>query len=130
MTAVTERHGSDRDPVVGSDASPIDLEGISDSVDEALAITLCMPAREDIDRLAGRLRGALNLFLTEDPVFATAPEAQQMFRTAHRLLELNARPDAETPQFTAFEYVRDLARLTRYFVDLYRENCPAEEPNG
>lgn len=130
MTAVTERHGSDRDPVVGSDASPLDLEGISDSVDEALAITLCMPERADIDRLAGRLRGALNLFLTEDLTLATAPEAQQMCRTAHRLLQLSARPDAETPQFTAFEYVRDLARLTRHFVDLYREMRPTGEPNG
>ncbi|WP_329210682.1 DUF6415 family natural product biosynthesis protein [Streptomyces sp. NBC_00683] len=129
MTSVTESHGLGRDPVVVSEASPIDLTGISDSVDEALAITLCMPAREDIDRLAGRLRGALNLFLTEDPGFAGALEGQQMLRTAHRLLELNARPDAETPQFTAFEYVRDLARLTKRFVALYRESHPAEEPN-
>ncbi|WP_329162027.1 hypothetical protein OHB49_20585 [Streptomyces sp. NBC_01717] len=36
-------------------------------------------------------------------------------------MELNARPTAATSQFAAYEYMRDLGRLTRRFVSLYRE---------
>ncbi|GAA2953440.1 DUF6415 family natural product biosynthesis protein [Kitasatospora cinereorecta] len=124
MTAVTGGHASDPD-VVGCEALPVDLEDISDSVDRALAIRLCMPDRQEIDFMASRLRGALNLFLAEDLGFSANQEARQMRRSAHRLLELLARPDAETPQFTAFEYTRELARVTKYFVGLWREHHPA-----
>ncbi|MGW4228758.1 DUF6415 family natural product biosynthesis protein [Streptomyces sp. NPDC004980] len=129
MTAVAGGQASDPD-VVGCEALPVDLEGITDSVDRALAITLCMPDRQEIDSMANRLRGALNLFLAEDLGFSTNQEARQMSSSAHRLLELTSRPDAETPQFTAFEYMRELARVTRYFVGLWQERHPSGGHDG
>nr|WP_272925147.1 DUF6415 family natural product biosynthesis protein [Streptomyces sp. SID8358] len=114
VTAATEGHGPD--------ALPFDFECISDCVDRVLAITLCMPERQDIDHMAGRLRGALNMFLVEDLGFDSNHETRRMYAAAHRLLELHGRPTPETPPFTAYEYVRELARLTRRFVDLYRDH--------
>ncbi|MFF0290202.1 hypothetical protein [Streptomyces sp. NPDC005262] len=122
MTAVTDK---DRSPSVNAadpEALPIDVEGISDVVTKALAITLAMPDRQEIDLTASQLRGSLNLFVAEDLGFDTEPTVRQMYRDAHRLLELNARPTADTPQFTAYEYMCELGRLTRRFVSLYREH--------
>lgn len=126
MTAVTEKHRPGRGPVVVSDAVPIDLTGISDAVDGALAITLCVPDRQEIDLTASRLRGALNLFLVEDLGFGADSETRQMYRDAYRLLELNARPTNDDSPFTAYEHMRELGLLTKRFVDVYRERHPAE----
>lgn len=126
MTAATGRHESGRDHLVGSDALPIDLPGIRQAVDRALAITLCVPGRQEIDLTASRLRGALNLFLVEDLGFGADSETRQMYRDAYRLLELNARPTNDDSPFTAYEHMRELGLLTKRFVDVYRERHPAE----
>ncbi|WP_406382835.1 hypothetical protein [Streptomyces sp. NBC_01618] len=130
MTAVTDKDRSPSVDAADPEALPIDVEAISDVVTKALAITLSMPDRQEIDLTATQLRGALNLFVTEELGFDEDPVVRQMYRDAYRLTELNARPTAETPQFVAFDYTRELGRLTRRFVSLYRERHPEGTNDG
>ncbi|WNI23852.1 hypothetical protein [Streptomyces sp. ITFR-16] len=132
MTTVKDQDRSNDVGSAGSEASAIDTEAVDDLVTHALAITLAMPERSEIDRTTRQLCRALNQLVAGDPELAPDPATRQMYRQAHRLLELNARPTAETPQFTAYTYMRDLSDLTRRFLVLHsRHSLPAERhPEG
>lgn len=124
MTAVTsEDRPQTRDGA--ESVLPHALEDISYTVTTALAITLAMPNREQIDATTVRLRDGLRLLMAEElGADDLDPVVLGMFRDGQRLLELNGRPTKDSPQFVAYEHMRELGRLTRRFVSLYYEVHP------
>ncbi|KUO16725.1 hypothetical protein AQJ91_34365 [Streptomyces dysideae] len=114
----------------GSENSPVDLETINDSVEIALAVVLAMPDRSQIDTTTRALIGHLELLLSEDLGYDEDPVVREMYQSAYRLLDLTRRPGAETTHFGAYEYMRDLARLTRRFAGAYRDLNTEEHNDG
>lgn len=100
---------------------PVDLETIGVTVANALAIRLSMPERPQIDATTRTLIGHLGELLLEDLGFDEDPDVRAMYQQAYRLLELSRRPTRQATQFGAYEYMREVARLTRRFASVYRE---------
>ncbi|MEU0695856.1 DUF6415 family natural product biosynthesis protein [Streptomyces niveus] len=97
---------------------PIDFATISRTVAEALAAQL-PPERAWVDSTTLRLRGYLQLLLTEYDGDTDAPATLALHRDAYRLLALCDTFDAATPPLHAYELMRALAETTRSFADLH-----------
>lgn len=97
---------------------PIDFATISRTVAEALAVRL-PPERAWVDITTLRLRGHLQLLLTEYDGDTDAPATLALHRDAYRLLALCDIFDANTPLLHAYELMRALAGTTRSFADLH-----------
>ncbi|MEU3182962.1 hypothetical protein ABZ707_01930 [Streptomyces sp. NPDC006923] len=112
-----------RQKIVGveSDGLPVDLETLTDTVTTALAITLNMPDRPQIDKVTRALIGHLGLLLGEDLGFDEDRTARGLYRSSYQLLESSRRPTPDTPHFGAFQYMRDVGVLTKRLAALYRE---------
>ncbi|WP_286260165.1 hypothetical protein [Streptomyces graminofaciens] len=100
---------------------PIDVQQIEDSTEFALVMQLGASTREDIDTKTATLIGELNLLLSRRPGADDDPAVRDLCRRAYRLLELSERPTKETPAFSAFFYMRDVASLTRRLLWVYAE---------
>ncbi|WP_244206967.1 hypothetical protein [Streptomyces swartbergensis] len=100
---------------------PIDVELISDSTNAALRMELSTSTREAIDTRTTVIIGQLNLLLGEELGADDDPEVKGVFRKAHQLLDLSSRPTRQTPSFSAFFYMRDVASLTRRLLWVYAE---------
>jgi hypothetical protein len=105
----------------GREWLPVDLEVIGETVDTALAVTLAVPGRPQIDATTRDLIGHLEQLLAEDLGFDEDSVVRGMYREAYRLLELSHRPTHEETHFGAFEYMRELVRLTRGLANVYRK---------
>ncbi|MFF2191015.1 hypothetical protein [Streptomyces sp. NPDC058155] len=97
---------------------PIDFATISNTVTGALAAQL-PPQRAWVDITTLRLRGHLQLLLTEYDGDTDAPATLALHRDAYRLLALCDVFDATTPPLHAYELMRALAETTRSFVGLH-----------
>ncbi|AQU68123.1 DUF6415 family natural product biosynthesis protein [Streptomyces niveus] len=97
---------------------PIDFATISRTVAEALVAQL-PPERAWVDGTTLRLRGHLQLLLTEYDGDTDAPATLALHRDAYRLLALCDTFDATTPPLHAYELMRALAETTRSFADLH-----------
>lgn len=111
----------------GVDSLPIDVELISDSTDAALKMELSTSTREAIDARTIVLIGQLNLLLGEELGADKDPAVVDAFRKAYQLLELSKRPSRQTPSFSAFFYMRDVAGLTRRLLWVYQKTNGANE---
>ena len=108
-------------PEAGVDSLPIDVEVISDVTGGVLKMGLSTSTREDIDFKTTRVIGLLRLLLAEDLGANNDGEVMGLFRQAYKLLDLTNRPGRQTPSFTAFFFMRDVANLTRRLVWVYVE---------
>ncbi|AZP22922.1 hypothetical protein EJC51_47015 [Streptomyces aquilus] len=109
------------EPKAGIDSLPVDVELLSDTTDDVLKMELSTSTREDIDFKTTRVVGLLSLLLAEDRGADDDDEGMDLFRQAYKLLELTNRPGRQTPSFTAFFYMRDVANLTRRLMWVYTE---------
>ncbi|MFF9649722.1 hypothetical protein [Streptomyces sp. NPDC014622] len=109
-----------REPDTGSvDSLPIDVELISDIVDDVLGMRLSTSTREDIDFKTSRVTGPLNLLLTEDFGADDDGEIRSLFRRAYRLLDMSKRPGEQATSFEAFSHLHNLATITRSLLSVY-----------
>ncbi|MCI3223340.1 DUF6415 family natural product biosynthesis protein [Streptomyces sp. NP-1717] len=97
---------------------PIDFATISRTVTEALGAQL-PPERAWVDITTLKLRGHLQLLLTEYDGDTAVPATLALHRDAYRLLALCDTFDADTPPLHAYELMRALAGTTRSFADLH-----------
>lgn len=104
---------TDRRKAPAVDKQPIDTELIADSTDVALRMKLGTSTRESIDIRTTAVIEQLNRLLGVDLGADEDPDIRNLVRRANKLLELSARPTKETPAFSAFFYMRDVASLTR-----------------
>ncbi|MFC8350816.1 hypothetical protein [Streptomyces sp. NPDC057280] len=109
------------EPKASVDSLPIDVELLSDTTDDVLRMELSTSTREDIDFKTTRVVGLLSLLLAEDLGADDDDEVMDLFRRAYKLLELTNRPSRQTPSFTAFFFMRDVAHLTRRLMWVYAE---------
>ncbi|MCV2460422.1 hypothetical protein OEB94_14165 [Streptomyces sp. ICN988] len=103
------------------DDAPIDVELIQDSTDAALALTLGATTRETVDARTPVLIGHLRLLMAEELGADTDQLVRQLFDKAYRVLDLTRRPTKETPTFTAYFFMREVASLTRRFLWIYTQ---------
>lgn len=103
------------------DSLPIDVELIADSTDAALKMELSTSTREAIDARTTTLIGHLNLLLGEELGADVDLAVRDVSRKAHQLLDLSKRPTRQTPSFSAFFYMREVAGLTRRLLWVYAE---------
>ncbi|MDO0912681.1 hypothetical protein QQM39_18070 [Streptomyces sp. DT2A-34] len=109
---------------------PIVLEAVDESVATALAVGLAMPDRPVIDATTRDLVGHLRALMAEDLGFDGDPAVQALFREGYRVLDLTRRPTAESTQFGAYQYMREVGLLTRRFADVYRETQEQDEADA
>ncbi|MGP3947168.1 hypothetical protein [Streptomyces sp. 7N604] len=114
----------------GTECLLVDPEVIGETVDTALAVTLAVPGRPQIDATTRDLIGHLEQLLAGDLGFDEDSVVRGMYREAYRLLELNHRPTHEETHFRAFEYMRELAQLTRGLANVYRKLHEMDEADG
>lgn len=116
VATVTDRHEA---PAV--DSLPLDTKLIADSTDAALKMQLNTSTREDINARTTAIIEQLTLLLGEELGAVKDPAVRHLCRQAYRLLELSERPTKETPAFSAFFFLRDMASLTRRLLWAYAE---------
>lgn len=116
VATVTDKHKA---PAV--DSLPINTELIAASTDAALRMELSTSTREDINTRTAAIVGQLNLLLGEELGADEDPEVRDLFRQAYSLLKLSERPTKESPAFSAFFFMRDVASLTRRLLWVYAE---------
>ncbi|WP_128433813.1 hypothetical protein [Streptomyces cyaneus] len=109
---------------------PIVLEAIDESLDTALAIGLAMPDRSLIDATTRNLVDHLRALMAEDLGFDKDPAVRALFQEGYRILDLARRPSAESPHFSAYQYMREVGLLTRRFADVYREMQKRDVADG
>lgn len=110
-------------PDTGVVSIPADVECIRDGLMLALGLPLATTTREVIDANIRQVRGHLNLLMGEELGYDSDDAARDLFRQAYALLAPGRRPDEATPAFEAFQYLRDAARMTQHFLDVF-ENFP------
>jgi hypothetical protein len=103
----------------GIDSLPIDVETISDTVDDILDMELSTSTRAAIDSRSARVVGHLNLLLAEDMGADADDEVLTLYRRSYALLELSNRPTRQTQTYAAFQFMHDAASLTRALVSVY-----------
>lgn len=118
MTTMTSRDAASK---AQSCDDSIDVQQIEDSTEAALIMPLGASTREDIDTKTATLVGELNLLLSKGLGADDDPAVRDLCRRAYRLLEPSERPTKETPAFSAFFYMRDVASLTRRLLWVYAE---------
>jgi hypothetical protein len=101
------------------DSLPIDVEEISDVVDDVLGMKVSTSTREDIDFKTLRVTGSLNLLLSEDLGADDDAEVMDLIRGTYKLLDLSNRPSERTQSFAAFNYMHDVAAHTRALLSVY-----------
>jgi hypothetical protein len=122
VASVTE----DRGPAVGNE--PIDIEAITKSTNEALAIQLNTSTRAAITTRAGLIYAHLALLLGEDLGAAHDPVVMGLVSEAYVLLDADGRPTEVAPVFNAFVHMRNTARLTRRLLWIWAELNEVERP--
>lgn len=55
----------------------------------------------------------------EDLGYDSDDTVRELFRQAYALLDLGRRPIATSPAFEAFAYLRETARVTEHFLDVF-----------
>ncbi|MFD9477973.1 hypothetical protein [Streptomyces nojiriensis] len=106
----------------------ISVAEITSLTDTVLGFRLGTTTRTQLDGYMPRLARELNRLLGKDLGTESGIEAQELVRKATRLVELSARPTAETPTFGTFIYLRDVANLTRRLLWLYTERNGLDAP--
>ncbi|WP_343240031.1 hypothetical protein [Streptomyces sp. SID12488] len=109
------------EPEAGVDSLPIDVELISGITDDVLKMELSTSTREDIDFKTTRGIGFLRLLLAEELGANDDDDVMDLFHQAYKLLDLTSRPGRQTPSFTAFFFMREVANLTRRLMWVYVE---------
>ncbi|WP_405616519.1 DUF6415 family natural product biosynthesis protein [Streptomyces sp. NBC_01508] len=125
LLAALNRHHAE-EPCRQVPAAPLDSAAISRTVTEALAFQLPLPERAWVDMTTLKLRGHLQLLLSEFDGDADAPPARTLHGDAYRLLALCDSFDATAPFLHAYELMRALAETTRSFADLHEERQQAQ----
>ncbi|NUK43181.1 hypothetical protein HRW13_20430 [Streptomyces lunaelactis] len=103
------------------DELPVDAEGIGDSTDAALVLALATTTREEIDAKTPVLIGHLQLLLGEELGADEDPTVRELFHKAYAVLDLKNRPTPDTPAFSAFIFMREVASLTRRLLWVYTQ---------
>lgn len=101
--------------------SGICVAEITSLTETVLGFRLGTTTREQLDHYVPRLAKELNGLLGTDIGAEDDSDAQELVRRATRLVELSARPTADTPTFGAFFYLRDVANLSRRLLWLYMD---------
>ncbi|WP_405897923.1 hypothetical protein OG242_10655 [Streptomyces sp. NBC_00727] len=101
------------------DSIPVDVECIRDGLIHALELPLATSTREAIDANIRQVRGHLNLLMGEDLGYDSDVAVRELFRRAYALLDLGRRPIEASPAFEAFAHLRETARVTQHFLDVF-----------
>jgi len=109
---------------------PILLEAVDEAVETALAVRLAVPDRPMTDATTRALIGHLRVLMAEDLGFEADHAVQALFQDGYRLLDLTRRPSVESAHFGAYQYMREVALLTRRFADIYRETQKEADGEG
>jgi hypothetical protein len=119
--AVTTMTTKDEAPKAETCEDPINVEQIGDSTESALVMELGTTTRDDIDSKTPTLIGHLQLLMGEELGADEDEMVRHLFHKAYGLLDLKNRPTPETPVFTAFFFMREVAALTRRFLWIYTQ---------
>ncbi|WP_307840176.1 hypothetical protein [Streptomyces sp. G44] len=103
------------------DGPAIDDELIRDSTDSALAMQLGTTTRGEIDARTPALIGHLERLLVADLGADSDDVVEELYRRAYKLLDLRHRPTPDTPAFTAYFFMRDVAGLARRLLWVYSQ---------
>jgi hypothetical protein len=112
---------SEAQEILQVDGPPVDVELIGDSTETALVMALATTTREEIDARTPVLIGHLQLLLGEELGASQDEMVRHLFHKAYELLDLKNRPTSETPAFTAFFFMREVATLTRRLLWVYAQ---------
>ena len=104
-----------------SDYITVDVETVSSRTNSVLGLRMDTTTRAAMDRQLPTLARDLNRLLREDLGAADDNEVRQLLREGTRLIDLTNRPNAETPTFGIYLYLRDVALLTRRLLWIYAE---------
>ncbi|MFE7622239.1 hypothetical protein [Streptomyces sp. NPDC057509] len=131
MTAMAQERGAPTSNT-GFGNLPIDVECIRDGLVAALELPQSTTTREAINTNTRQVRGHLNLLMGEESGYDSDNAVRDLFRQAYALLSSGRRPDAATPAFEAFEYLRDAARVTQHFLDVFENfrKAPVHRPDS
>ncbi|MFF7477090.1 hypothetical protein [Streptomyces sp. NPDC008092] len=104
-------------------ALPVDVEKITQLVDQALGMSISTSKRADIDTRVGQLTGSLSLlrgqYLGEDEDL----NVLKILGLVDRHLALTNRPTARSQAHEAFFFLQDTATFTRALLTAYlKEN--------
>lgn len=111
----------------GHDAAPLDVETISTITGEVLGLHLTTSTREDILAHASAVHGFLNLLVREDLGAEIDPTVRDLIVKAYVLLAAKA-PTEETPCFSAYAHMREVADITRRLLRVWtRRNSTGRE---
>ncbi|WP_326772983.1 DUF6415 family natural product biosynthesis protein [Streptomyces sp. NBC_01445] len=104
----------------------LDTGAIRAAVATALAPGVAMPSRVSIDAGCRSLLQHLEDLMGEDYDVGRRPEARALYTAASDVLDKAHRPTAESSQFSAWQYTRNLAALVGAFLDLYTAQQAAQ----
>ncbi|MER5548485.1 hypothetical protein ABT072_40095 [Streptomyces sp. NPDC002589] len=111
-----------------TDNSPIDIETISSHTDAVLGLPMGTTTRAVMDRHLPGIAKELNRLLGEDLGADDDREVRDLVREGTRLIDLTNRPNAETPTFGTYIYLREIALLTRRLLWIYTERNGLSAP--
>ncbi|MFI5755542.1 hypothetical protein [Streptomyces sp. NPDC051569] len=104
-----------------AEPSALDLAAMDETVRWAVAIRFAMPERSEIDEATRTLVGHTEELLGRDLGYDEDHLVREVYREAYGLLDLGRRPTGTATQFSAYEYLRELARVTLRLASAYRE---------
>jgi hypothetical protein len=110
------------------DDTLIDVEAISSRTNTVLGLRMDTTTRAAMDRQLPAVAGDLNRLLREDLGADDGNEVRQLLREGTRLIDLTNRPNAETPTFGIYLYLRDVALVTRRLLWIYAERNGLDAP--
>lgn len=122
MTTGTDGDAPPNGNGIDDDMRPVDVESIRDTVTTALKeIPLSAEERSRIEVTTANLIGHLNLLLAEELGHDTDQVVRGLYRAAYKLLDLSRRPTLTATTFGVWEYMRDMAGITKRFLDVWVE---------
>ncbi|MER6030456.1 hypothetical protein [Streptomyces fodineus] len=111
-----------------AEKSPIDIEAISSHTDVVLGLPMGTTTRAVMDRHLPGIAKELNRLLGEDLGADDDSDVRKLVREGTRLIDLTNRPNAETPTFGTYIYLRNVALLTRRLMWIYTERNGLSAP--
>jgi hypothetical protein len=110
------------------DYAPIDVEAFSSRTNTVLGLRLDTTTRAAMERQLPTVAGGLNRLLRGGLGAEDGNEVRQLLREGTRLIDLTNRPNAETPTFGIYLYLRDVALVTRRLLWIYTERNGLDAP--
>lgn len=107
----------------------VNVSLINTAIELALAPGVALPSRSSIDAYTQQLNTHLRALMSVVDVRSEhRPDVRALSRVANQLIALENRPTVETPQYTAWDHIRNMATITAAYRDVYLKQCPSSRP--